>query len=427
MKIKANERDAIIQSLKAGVVPGIGLQYIQVGRNKETTALVRDIDRVCDGGTGFRLVIGEYGSGKTFFLNLIKTIALKKKLVVIQADLSPDKRLHSTGGHARALYTEAITNMSTASKPNGGAVENIVQSFIQICVEESGGKDVEDTIKSKLKSVQDLVDGYDFSQVITMYWKGYNEDNLALQSSAIRWLKGEYSTKTDANKDLGVRSIIEDAKVYDYIKLWSIFSVLSGRGGLLVLFDEMVNLYKLSNTKARNSNYEQLLRIINDTLQGNAKNIAFVMGGTPDFLMDGFRGLYSYEALKSRLEENRFAVDGLVDLDSPVVRLQSLAPEDLFILLQNIRSVFAYGDETKYLVPDECLQKFMEHCHKKIGAEYFKTPRNTIKEFVSLLSVLEQNPEAKWQELLGQINIKHEHILDKDIDDGEEDLASYAL
>jgi hypothetical protein len=211
---------------------------------------------------------------------------------------------------------------------------------------------------------------------------------------------------------------------------WSIFSVLAGRDGLLVLFDEMVNLYKLSNTKARKNNYEQLLRIINDTLQGNAKNLGFVMGGTPDFLIDGFRGLYSYEALKSRLEENRFAVEGLIDFDSPVISLQNLAPEDLYILLQNIRNVFASGDESKYLVPDECLKAFMEHCNKNIGAEYFKTPRNTIKEFVSLLSILEQNPSAKWQDLLGKVTVEHDKGDSTDVIDDEsdeEDLASFSL
>lgn len=225
---------------------------------------------------------------------------------------------------------------------------------------------------------------------------------------------------------MGVRTIIEDAKVYDYIKLLAHFSVLAGRSGIVVLFDEMVNLYKLSNTKARNNNYEQILRIINDLLQGNVKNIGFVMGGTPDFLIDPYRGLYSYEALKSRLEENRFAVNGLVDLNSPVIRLQNLTPEDLFILLTNIRNIFAFGDESQYLVPNEALEAFMNHCNKKIGASYFKTPRNTIKEFVSMLSILEQNPGTKWQDLLGVIDIKDDTAINDafDISGDDSDLVN---
>lgn len=427
-KIKQSEKDAIIQSLRIGVVPNVGLQHIQVGRKNEINALISDIKRVENNSSAFRLIIGRYGAGKTFFLNLIKTIAHKHKLAVMKADLSPDKRLYSTGGHARALYSEAIRNLSTTSKPNGGAFESLLEAFMQICIEENDGSmdNVEEKVKSKLKPLHDLVDGFDFANVILLYCKAYKEGDDKMQNYSLKWLKGEYTTRTEANKNLGVRCIIEDSKVYDYIKLISKFSVIAGRAGLLVIFDEMVNLYKLSNTKARTNNYEQILRIINDLFQGGVENLGIIMGGTPDFLIDSYRGLYSYEALKSRLEENNFLKGNLVDFEGPVIRLNELSQEDMFILLKNINNVFSSGFE-KNVLKDKDIEQFMIHCNKKIGARYFKTPRNTIKEFINLLSILDQNKDINLNDIIDKIEIgKDEENAQMIIEDGD-DLASFEL
>jgi hypothetical protein len=252
------------------------------------------------------------------------------------------------------------------------------------------------------------VGGYDFASVIGAYWRGHQEGDDSLKVAAVRWLRGEYTSKTDARNDLGVRSIIDDASVYDHLKLFSLFCVQAGYGGLMVVLDEMVNLYKLTNTQARRSNYEQVLRIVNDCLQGGARHLGFLMGGTPEFLMDTRRGLYSYEALQSRLAENAFAAGGLKDLSGPVVRLANLTPEELYVLLGKLRHVQASGDASAYLLPDDALHAFMEHCHTRIGAAYFQTPRTSIRAFVQLLAILEQNPGADWRALLGSVEVAHE-------------------
>lgn len=433
-KIRSRERDAIIQSLRAGVTPRTGLQHIQVGRVREVDALLGDIDRIADGGSGFRLIIGEYGSGKSFFLQLIRTIALEKGLVTIHADLSPDRRIHATGGQARNLYAELMRNLSTRTKPDGNALTSVVERFITEARKEgsSTGKDVHLVISERLNHLTEMVGGYDFANVIGAYWKGYEGDNEQLKADAIRWLRGEFTTKTDARNALGVRVIVDDASVYDYLKLMSMFVRQAGYSGLLVNLDEMVNLYKLSSQKARVSNYEQILRMLNDCLQGSAEYIGFILGGTPDFLLDPRKGLYSYEALHSRLAENSFAkTAGVVDFSSTTLHLANLMPEELYILLRNVRHVFACGDQEQYLVPDEALQAFLSHCSKHIGDAYFKTPRNTIKAFVDLLSVLEQNPQLDWKQLISQVDIKKESNTDMpemNIKDGNiDELATFAL
>lgn len=409
--INLRERDAVIQSLRAGVVPRLGQHLIQVGRSRELETFIQDIIRIAEGGSTFRLVVGEYGAGKTFFLNLVRSVGLEKKLAVVNADLNPDRRLHATGGQARSLYTELMRNLATRTKPEGGAISGVVEKFVTNSMAEAKTKKITptDAIQMKLEQLKEMVNGYDFAEVITQYWRGFEEGNEQLKSDAIRWLRGEFSTKTDARQALGVRSIIDDSSFYDQLKLLARFIRLAGYSGLLVCLDEMVNLYKLANTQARNSNYEQILRILNDSLQGSTEGLGFVLGGTPEFVMDPRRGLYSYPALQSRLAENTFAKNGLVDFTGPMVRLANLSPEDLYVLLGKLRHVYAFGDEAKYLLPDSALEAFMMHCQKRLGEAYFRTPRTTIAAFINLLCVLEQNPGTNWQTLLGQVEIEKDN------------------
>lgn len=409
--IRPRERSAIIQSLRAGVTPRIGLEYIQVGRVNEVKALIEDLDNIEQGGSAFRIIIGDFGAGKSFFLQLIRYIALEKGMVVINADMSPDRRLFASNGQARNLYKELARNLATRAHPEGNAMIPLVEKFIteQRRVADAEGKDVERVIKDKLNSLSELVDGYDFAQVIATYWKAYNEGNEDLKNNVIRYLRGEYTSRADARRDLGVRAIVEDNNVYDHIKLLARFVTQAGNKGLLVNLDEVVNLYKLPSQRARSSNYEQVLRILNDCLQGSAESLGFLLGGTPEFLMDQRKGLYSYEALHSRLAENTFAqIANVVDYHSPILMLQNLSPEEIYVLLCNIRNVFAGGNKDKYILPDEALKAFLEHCSKNIGDAYFRTPRNTIKAFVDLLSIVEQNPDLSWQSLIGNIKIDSE-------------------
>lgn len=405
--IRSKDRDAVLQSLRAGVVPRTGQQLIQVGRAKEIATLIQDIDRIAEGGSAFRVVIGEYGAGKTFFLNLVRAIGMEKKLVTLHADLNPDRRLHASGGQARSLYAELVKNMATRIKPEGGALAGIVEKFIAQAKADAkaSGQSSESIIHQRLAQLTEMVNGYDFAEVIAAYCRGFEQGNESLKADAIRWLRGEFSTKTDARQALGVRRCIDDADVYDQLKLLARFVRLAGYQGLLICLDEMVNLYKLANTQARNANFEQILRMLNDALQGSAEGLGFILGGTPEFLLDTRRGLYSYAALQSRLSENTFANNGLVDFSAPVLRLSALHPEDFYVLLQKLRHVYASGDPQRYTLPDEALTQFMYHCAGRLGDAYFRTPRTTITAFINLLAVLEQNPQANWQDLIGQIDV----------------------
>ncbi|BCF97149.1 DUF2791 domain-containing protein [Paraburkholderia sp. PGU19] len=432
--IRPRDRDAVLQSLRAGVVPRIGQHLIQVGRAHELEALLKDIERVADGGSAFRIVVGEYGAGKTFFLNLVRAIALEKKLVTVHADLNPDRRLHASGGQARSLYAELVKNMATRTKPEGGALAGVVEKFIGQAKTEAKatGRTSDEVIRAQLSQLTEMVNGYDFADVIAAYCRGFEEGNEKLKSDAVRWLRGEFTTRTDARQALGVRTIVDDASMYDQLKLLGRFVRLAGYSGLMVCLDEMVNLYKLANVQARNANYEQILRILNDSLQGTAEGLGFVLGGTPEFLLDTRRGLYSYAALQSRLAENAFATNGLVDYSGPVIRLAALTPEDFYVLLDKLRLLYAFGDASKALVPEEAIPAFMAHCATRLGEAYFRTPRTTITAFINFLAVLEQNPSADWRELIGSMDIERDtggaaDIVNDATPDSDDELASFRL
>lgn len=444
--ISGKERDAAIQALRAGVVPRLGIRHVQVGRAREVEETVRDMTRIASGGSAVRFVIGEYGSGKTFFLTLARNVAAEKKLVVMHADLSPERRLHASGGQARTLCAELVLSMSTRTKPDGGALASVLERFLGDVRKQAAAtkRDPSEVIRERLEVVREGVAGFDFAEVVVRYWEGFEEGNETLKAAALRWLRAEYTLKTEAREALRVRAIIDDAGVYDHLKALSRLVQLAGYDGTLIVLDEMVNLYKLVNSQARTSNYEQILRIVNDVLQGATDRIGFYFGGTPEFLMDTRRGLFSYEALRSRLAENSFARGGLVDLSGPVIRLQSLTPEEMYILLERLRLLWAGGDAQRLPVPDIALASFLQHCSKKIGDDYFRTPRNTIRAFLDLLAILEQNPDADWVALLGTVEVVPERpVLQADIEDkatgsdaqgeptaatdGEESLVSFSL
>jgi len=392
---------------------------------------MRDLDRITDEGAAIRFVIGRYGSGKTFFLHLIRSIALEQGLVTMHADLAPDRRLQASGGQAQNLYQELAINVATRTSPEGGALGSVVERFISNALSEArrDGATPSSVLEEKLAELSEMVGGYDFSTVIHAYWTGHDEGRSELKDSAIRWLRGEYTTKTDARSDLGVRSYIDDKALYDHLKLFAAFVRLAGYSGLVIALDEMVNLYKISHTQSRKANYEQILRILNDCLQGSVSGLGFLLGGTPEFLMDPRRGLYSYEALQTRLQENAFAGSDYKDLSGPVIRLPNLTEEEMYVLLRKLRHVQAGGSEEDYLVPDEALVAFMEHCSERIGAEYFQTPRNTIKAFVQLLAILDQNPDAEWPALIGGVEVEGDEdpAPAETEPDGGEDLAGFKI
>ncbi|MDR1874152.1 MAG: ATP-binding protein [Synergistaceae bacterium] len=440
MNVKPREREAIVRSLLAGVVPRVGLHHIQAGRKDEVEALLADLARVEDGGAAIRFVIGRFGTGKSFFLNLAKTVALEKAFVVMQADIAPTRRLYASSGYAQALYTELAHNMAVRTKPAGGALPGVIERWIAAFAEEFEARDenergdVSRAIREKLVPLQDLVSGHDFAAVLGRYLEGYRAGDDALMASCLRWLSGEYATRTEARADLGVRSIITDRDVYDYLKLWGTFVRLAGYSGLIVELDEMgVLSHRLANATARNGNYEVLLQILNDCLQGGVAGVGFIFAGTDAFFDDRRRGVMSYGALAGRLAANPWTRDGLLkDLSGPVIRLENLSPEELWLLLHNIRNVFALGDPQKYLIPDEGIDAFIRRCAATLGATFYQTPRDAAKAFTGLLAVLEQNPGADWRAILDGAPIEKGEVTedghkDENKDENEDELVGFVL
>ncbi|WP_301830760.1 ATP-binding protein [uncultured Parolsenella sp.] len=387
----------LINSLKGGVVPRIGLPYITVGRKTEIAALLHDLDLIADGGASFRFLVGRYGAGKSFLLQTIRTHAMGKGFVVADADLSPERRLQGNGGQGLATYRELIRNLSTKTRPEGGALQLVLDRWVAN-IEKA--PDATAALEAQMAPVEEMVHGFDFARIMRIYYAAAGGDDER-RSAVLRWLRGEYRTKTEARQDLGVNVCICDDNWYDYLKLFARFLKGAGYEGMLVLIDELVNLYKIPNSITRQYNYEKILTMYNDTLQGKAHYLGIIMGGTPQSIEDRRRGVYSYEALRSRLSEGRFAREGLSDMLAPVIHLNPLTYEELLVLIEKLADIHAgyFGYERGLGTED--LVRFLEIEFGRVGADTHLTPREVIRDFIELLDILCQNPEMGMEELLG--------------------------
>ena len=387
----------IINSLKGGVVPRIGLPYVTVGREREIQALLHDLDLVADGGASFRFLVGRYGSGKSFLLQTIRTHAMGRGFVVADADLSPERRLQGGQGQGLATYRELVRNLSTKTRPEGGALSLVLDRWVAALREEA---DPEGALARQLEPVRELVCGFDFSRVLELYWHASLEGDDDRRAGVVRWLRGEFRTKTEARSELGINACITDDTWYEYLKLFAQFLVGAGYQGLIVLVDELVNLYKIPNATSRQYNYEKILTMYNDTLQGKARHLGIIMGGTPQSIEDRRRGVFSYEALRSRLTQGRFAGAGLSDLLAPVIHLEPLTYEELLVLIEKLAEIHAGYFGYERTVTEAQLVSFLKIEFGRVGADTHLTPREVIRDFIELLDIACQNPGADVDELL---------------------------
>ena len=401
-----------MNSLKGGVVPRVGLSYVTVGRTAEIDALLRDVEMIAEGGASFRFIVGKYGSGKSFLLQTIRNYVMAKNFVVVDADLSPERRLQGTRGQGLATYKELIRNMSTKTKPEGGALSLILDRWIsniqQQVLEETSlaptdpalQKLVEKRISAVICSLNEMVHGFDFARLLTLYYQAYCSDDDETKAKVLKWFRGEYSTKTEARAELGVGIIITDDDWYEYLKLFAAFLKQAGYAGMLVLIDELVNIYKIPNDITRQYNYEKILTMYNDAMQGKAHHIGFLLGGTPQCMEDPRRGVYSYEALRSRLAEGHFSGEHK-DLLSPVIRLLPLTNEEMLILIEKLADIHAGLYEYQQIVTQQDMVDFIQVEFGRIGADSHITPREVIRDFIEVLDIVYQNPQVKVRELLG--------------------------
>ena len=411
-KVPKRIAQTVLHSLKGGVVPRIGLPYITVGRKNEIQALVHDVDIISEGGASFRFIVGRYGAGKSFLLQAIRNYVMDRGFIVADADLSPERRLQGTRGQGLATYRELIGNLSTKTKPEGGALTLILERWISTvqseALQESGLQPgdpaltalVDQKIYAVTASVSELVHGFEFAQLLSAYYHAYLKSDDETKAKVVRWFRGEYALKREAKEELGVNIIITDDDWYEYLKLFATFFRLAGYSGMMIMIDELVNIYKVPNSITRQYNYEKLLTMYNDTLQGKAKYLGIIMGATPQAIEDKRRGVYSYEALRSRLAEGKFSKPGARDLLAPVIRLDPITAEEMLILCEKLAVMHAglYGYEQKIATND--LAAFIKIEYERIGADVHITPREVIRDFIELLDILYQNPGMSIIELL---------------------------
>lgn len=401
----------IINALKGGVVPRVGLEYITVGRAREIDAILHDIDIIANGGATFRFIVGKYGSGKSFLLQTIRNYATARGFVVVDADLSPERRFAGTKGQGLATYKELIRNMSVKSKPDGGALPLILEKWIsgiqtQVAMECDINDPAFDSLVEKriygvTGELEGMVSGFEFAKAVAAYWRAYKDDDVATKSNVLKWFRGEYTSKKEAREELAINYIVTDETWYDFLKVFAAFMVRAGYAGILVMVDELVNIFKIPNSITRQNNYEKMLTMYNDTLQGKAQHIGFLMGCTPQCVEDRYKGIFSYEALRSRLSEGHFASEDMRDLSAPIIRLSMLTQEEMYVLVEKLRDIHAGLYDYAPMLTHEDLLYFLNVEYNRVGADTHITPREIIRDFIELVNILHQNPDKTIAEILG--------------------------
>lgn len=411
-KVPKRIAQTVLNSLKGGVVPRIGLPYIAVGRKNEIEALLHDVDIISEGGASFRFIVGRYGSGKSFLIQTIRNYVMDRGFIVADADLSPERRLQGTRGQGLATYRELIGNLSTKTKPEGGALTLVLDRWISAVQADASGETgrmpgdpllteaVDRKIVAVTSQISELVHGFEFASLLSRYYHAYIDGDDATKGKVVRWFRGEYALKREAKEELGVNIIITDDDWYDYLKLFAVFFRLAGYSGMMIMIDELVNLYKIPNAITRQYNYEKMLTMYNDTLQGKAKYLGIIMGATPQAVEDRRRGVYSYEALRSRLAEGKFSKPGARDLLAPVIRLDPLTPEEMLVLCEKLSDMHAGLYQYERRVTTEELGDFIKLEYGRIGADQNITPREVIRDFIELLDLLYQNPSLDMEKML---------------------------
>ncbi len=421
-KVPKRILNTLLSSLTAGVVPRSGAPYIAIGRREEINSLLDNLDDVKDGGAACRFLIGRYGSGKSFLIQLIRGYALERGFICADADLSPERRLTGGNGAGLATYRELMTNMASKANPDGGALPTVLsRHFTSLrtalvaegVMPDSPAFDTElkKRVFATLAELEGDVGGFDFARVLTEYYNASINDDTDKKSNCLRWLRGEFSTKTEAKLALGfpVSTVIDDDNWYSFIKLFASLSVRFGYAGLILFIDECVNLYKIPNRISREANYEKLLAIFNDTLQGKAKNLGVIFGGTPQFLEDTRRGLFSYDALRSRLADSRYSDIGYKNLSSPVIRLPRLSDNELLALVKRLTKLYQQREGTpEPPVSDNEIEIFMNLALSRAGAEELVTPREIIRDFLTLLNILRDNKDAKFEDIIKNVTFAAE-------------------
>ena len=434
--IKPKEATSIINSLVGGVVPKIGVQHITVGRTDEIEAFITALNDVKNGHSIAKFWIGDFGSGKSFMLHLLNTVALKQKFVVANADFTPDNRLYANDGKSVLLYSAIMDNIAIQTKPEGGALQTLLEKWIEQVISKTAQENnislvdirneeylglIQNTIMKTINEITE-VGGFDFGSVIVKYYEGYIKNDEFLRRNALKWLKGEYKTKTEARQDLGVREIINDQNFYDMLKNFCKLFVSMGYSGFMMNLDEAINLYKISTSIMREKNYEKILTIYNDCFQGKVSNLFINFAGTREFLENERRGLFSYQALKSRLQTNKFETLEIRDFAQPVIKLTPLDHNEIFVLLKKLKLIFDFNYKTEINISDEEISAFMEEMFNKPGASEFLTPREVIRDFLNILNIIRQNPNVDKKQLFGDIEIEDERPNDLNILDSIEEL-----
>jgi hypothetical protein len=287
--------------------------------------------------------------------------------------------------------------------------------------------DIKARIYKVTAEIEGLVNGFEFASVLICYFDGYLESDEQKKSNALRWFRGEYGTKSEARREIGINYIITDETWYENLKIFALFLVRAGYKGLYVMVDELAYLYNLHNRTTRQNNYEKILAIYNDCLTGKAQYLGIIMGAVPQCVEDTDTGIFSYGALRSRLSPGKFATENDRDLSSPIINLRPLTVDEMFVLTEKLAEIHAELYDYDIDISNDEITAFLKAEYERVGAAEQITPREIIRDFIEILNIMYSNKNKRVSDILADNGFEFAKPETDEYDDVDDDFASFRI
>lgn len=388
--------ESIINALKNGNVPPEGVGEICVGRERELEEFDKIFSKVKDGAAVTRFLNGEFGSGKSFFLKLLEERALADNFVVAKVTLSRDVPFNKF----EVVYRSIVASLRCKT---GTSLEHIIEKWTtqlrMMALRETTDpyqqeRIVIDNINNDLKEVRKHATT--FAAAIENYYKLSARGDQETAKYAMAWLSGEKNIPYTIKRQFGVKGDIDRENAFKYLEALSSFLMALKYSGLIILIDEAEHIMTLHTKKLRDTAYDYMRFIYDECSLGRFHNTLFIFAGTPEFFEDPKMGVPSYTALNERIED--VLNTEFKDLRKPIIRLDGFKKDNLMELSDRLISMHEEVYEWEAKPVRESLDGIIARHEANAELTGYISPRNFVKSFISVLDVVQQNPELRSEE-----------------------------
>lgn len=383
----------IIDSLRNGTVPAEGTENIAVGIDEELTEIQDQIERTREDKSAFKFIIGDYGSGKTFFSTSVREMAYDKKFVVSSVVISQETPLHKF----EELYRKIMEGMRTSENKKIPAFNFILEEWLlnieDKVIEIEGLDPYEDSKKFQIEMNKRINEelmivgsiAASFANAIRAFYKAKYEGDTVLAQGAVAWLKGD-NVRAELKSKLGVIGTITRENSFEFFRALLQMIKTAGYEGLMIILDEVETVQKLVRKDMRSAAYENLRFFIDESDRNSFPSCFFLYTGTTD-LMESEKGFKSLEPLYQRIKVEREKGDKFKNLRQPVMFLDGLNRDRLYEVACRVRNIHGqvYSWMPNDKLTDDFIKRLINDMTLGFGGEINIGPRGFLRTLIDIL------------------------------------------